>query len=87
MTLSPNSTPLHLTLLIHIYGVAGPIPNREFPAQRQYLEELAELGLIGMNLMDHDSPATITERGKVYLDMVLSTPLPIQKWADPREES
>jgi len=28
---------------------------------------------------------TITERGRAYLDKVMSTPLPIQKWVIPNE--
>lgn len=42
--------------------------------------KLRELGLI-------EGSTIVTERGKIFIMMLLNTPLPERRWADPREKT
>lgn len=77
-------TPLHLKLLLHYYSIAEPYSMRDHahaiaPATLEYTADLVSHGLIEVN----DSAASgyqCTDRGKVFIDALLATPLPVQKW-------
>jgi hypothetical protein len=79
-----NYTPLHLEILIHYHSVVDPFP-RENSVIIEYRAHLIRDGIVAPEARDKASFA-ITERGRCFIEMLCSTPLPIKKdiWADPR---
>ena len=69
-----NITPLHIELMIHIRCSCSPIPNRRAPAVTTYLGDLQEEGLIAPT--NNDSGFCDTKRGRAWLNMLCSMPLP-----------
>ena len=76
-------TPLHISLMIHCYAIAEPIPNRGAPAVEEYLRQLTNFGLIKED-DKYASGFTATERGVAWMNMLRSTPLPELRYVDPR---
>ena len=83
-------TPLHISLLIHIYTRPTEVPHRSAPAVKQFLAELGSLGLIekngaSLNWEPSDrcyeiSGLEITDKGRAFMDKICNTPLPVQAW-------
>ena len=65
-------TPLHLEILMH-YFVSGTMFPRSTPTITEYQGHLVELGLL-------DTELSVTEKGKLWIERVLNTPMPVQKW-------
>ena len=84
MSTPKNWTPLHLELLLHYHASPEPFP-RENSCIIDYRARLMEAGLVAS---DSDAKASfvITDKGKCYVEMLCSEPLPIPKqiWVDPR---
>lgn len=82
-----RSPPLKIVMMLHYYAIAAPYAeydpaHRESQAVAHFRDELIRDGLIEA---DPASPSgyTATERGRVWVDMICDTPLPIQKWSPP----
>jgi len=56
-------------------------PYGETPAHGTTVSKLVEAGL-----MDRADFPAVTERGLAFIDMLLATPVPVQKFVDPRFE-
>lgn len=74
-------TPLHLKILLHCH-TSGEDWQYLSPVHREYRDDLAGLGLI--EPCDAPKNWTTSERGKVFVEGLLSHPLPIQKWVMPK---
>ena len=85
-------TPLHLEIVMHYYTNGDDIPNLNAPAVREYLEDLKLSGMIEDIRQDAVARRSYrtTERGRVWLNYLLTVPFPEQAWVmrcngDPRE--
>lgn len=78
------NTPLHIQLLLHVYAIAEPIPNRGAPAVEAYLNDLVSKGLIAP-VPQAPSGYRITPTGRTYVERlkeVLSLKNPNQPLVD-----
>lgn len=82
--------PVHLLPLIEVYcsAAAQNCPHvKERQGSFQPLKELQQMGLIereGIKYIDGDDHGwRVTEKGRVYVDAILSTPLPVHCWTVP----
>jgi len=71
-------TPLELEVLIHCYVTPELHPRIHAPAVKEAHEFFEEIGLIEQQ---KDFYST-TDRGKAYISMLCSLPLPEQKWVN-----
>ena len=67
-------TPLHLEILMH-YNCS----NNFFRASNQTIIEFHN-DLVKLNLLDINNGYFITDKGKVWLEHILETPMPVQEW-------
>lgn len=77
-------SPSELEVLLHYYYTPVDIENRS-DLQSRPVGRFKELGLLAITDTDHRSH--ITERGKAYVEAILSLPLPVQIWVTPNETS
>lgn len=75
-------TPLHLQLVIHYNVYPVPFPKSHAPAVIDYTGQLVEAGIL--KRVEQEPYYVATERGKAFLEMLCSTPFPVQQWIDPR---
>lgn len=76
-------TLLHISLMIHYYALAEPVPNETAPAVIACTTQLLENGLIYVEPTSR-SGYRATEKGTVWIQMLKSTPLPVPSYKDPR---
>mgnify|MGYP001171530968 CR=1 FL=1 len=70
-------TPLHIKILLHYYVTFEPFsPDTE--TFRSYREFWIASGCLEYE--GGDTPYVVTGKGKAWLERVLSTPMPTQKW-------
>lgn len=73
-------TPLHLEIILWYNSRADDMENLHASAVHEYLHWLISQDII----TGEDSIPTrsykLTERGRVFLDAILSLPFPVQKW-------
>lgn len=80
-------TPLHIAILLHYHCVAEPYAKHdpEHANSRATTEYRSQL--IGLDLIERDdtdvSMYHTTPKGKVLVEMLCATPMPIQKWSAP----
>lgn len=80
----PNKlTPLDIRILLHYYTTTGiPYPNNEFDAVINAQNNFVSLGLLnacpGIN-----GEITLSEGGKLLVEALCKTPIPVQKWVIP----
>lgn len=80
-------TPLHLSLLIHVYTTPAPIPNADNGTHRKFLDDLQDHGLIDVNGDGREGSGwAVTTKGKAHMAQLLSLPLPVQVWTDANGE-
>ena len=72
-------TPNDIEILIHCYVCPRPHPRISAPAVVEALNEFVFLGLVERD--SHNTYHT-TDRGKAYMEMLCTLPLPVQKWVD-----
>lgn len=79
--------PIHLHFMVVIHTCPDPIKvlgeeHWNSPAGTEVIEFLLKHELVAHDLERRRLRST--ERGAVWIRMMCSTPLPIQKWIDPR---
>jgi hypothetical protein len=78
-------SPLKINLLLHIYAIAGPFDHPDRPIYEQTKEEFLYHELVVIDT-SRKCGYRMTEKGDVFIKMILSTPLPevLTKFIDPR---
>lgn len=73
-----------IEVMLHCYTTPGKHPRIQAIAVQKALTELVKAGLIVET--DEELVFDATEKGKVYVEMLCTTPFPIEKtiFADPR---
>ena len=78
-----------LEVLIHCYISTGPHPRHTAQPIREALQRCLSSGTIYVRRHDGDdtyaSVFQTTEKGRIWLNMILATPEPVKVWVDPRE--
>ena len=82
MRLTPND----IEVLIHCHCHPEPHPRLNAPAVSDAIQRFLRQGLIE-TVEDSNNTWATTERGRVLIDMLCETPLPEQRWFDPRTEA
>lgn len=80
-------TPLELSILIHYRGCANDFRDGDFssPSVRSVIDYFCgPLGLLE-GTYSNNANYKLTERGRVFVDALCETPLPIQTWVMPSE--
>lgn len=80
-------TPYEIEIILHHNSSKSPFPRWTAPAYESTVSHLVQREiLIAVEAFELDLPhITTTERGKVFVQMLLNTPLPENKWLDPRD--
>lgn len=75
--------PAQLSILLHHYVSFEPYPNPSKVSAEVEGMFVAKGILAG----SEDAPYCfkVTEKGTAWIEMILSTPAPVQKWIDPRK--
>ena len=86
-------TPFELKILLHIYAIADVLPEWDIPLTRDTVAVFLQDGIIKTPRVwsaDHaeipPQQFSLSERGNAWVEMILSTPYPVHRWADPRLE-
>ena len=72
-------TPNDIEILIHCYVCPRPHPRASAPGVVETLNEFVFLGLVEKY---GNTMYRTTDRGKAYMEMLCTLPLPVQKWVD-----
>lgn len=70
-------TPYQIEILLHHHCSTARFSRADAPAFNEALGSLQEAGLL-------NSERRTTDMGVAFLEMLLSTPLPVMSWSDPR---
>ena len=85
----PGKAPLYLNILLHYYSMACPYAeqdeaHRTSPSVSKFHKDLIDDGLIEQgNENFPEMGYRVTEKGRAWVDHILSTPLPEQRWEVP----
>lgn len=73
----------HLEVIFHYYISPEPHPRKHVSV----IQEIQQF-YVKQEILEPDDTGRlfVTNRGKAWIDMLLSTPFPVQVWVDPREE-
>lgn len=74
-------TPYQIEIILHHACSSAPFTRHTAPLYAETIEHLRELGVI-----DGNGPWTVTSLGHALIEMWCNTPLPIQRFVDPRFE-
>jgi hypothetical protein len=75
-------TPYELRLFLHLHAIAEPYENRETALYVDTVQRFIADGVIEPD----DRPGSgymTTHKGIAWLDAILATPQPVQKWVQP----
>jgi hypothetical protein len=78
-------SPLEINLILHIYAIAEPFTHPNAPAYAK-----AKARFLNLDLIKQSECAacgyTLTPKGKAFVQILLSTPIPVEKtvFVDPR---
>lgn len=82
-------TPLALSILLHYYCGGDDYRQGDFtaPAVRDTITQHLLQKMLDNAQGDDERAYCISERGRVFIDHLLSQPLPVQAWAMSRESA
>lgn len=74
-------TPLHIEIVLWYNSRGVDIDNIDAPAVKQYIEHLYDEGILCSDLHANSRKSyLLTEKGRVFLEAILSVPFPTQTW-------
>lgn len=71
-------TPLHINILLHYYAIPTPLEMRS-ETWTKYRQDLIDAGLVNPDNVN-GSGFRVSDKGDVWVDALLATPLPIKHW-------
>lgn len=77
-----NLTPLEIEIILHCH--CSHMPFRDSPASQEAHARFLKAGLISRREFGHSYQ--LTPAGDKLVEMLCSTPFPVNKWIDPRIE-
>lgn len=72
-------TPNHIEVLLHYHCFTDKHPNEDAPAVKAALDFFLKEDILRLSKGDF----TTTERGKAFVTMLCTTPLPTKVWVNP----
>ena len=76
-------TPYEIEIMLHHYASLAKFPRWTAPAYEATVAGLVTAGLLDVDdRPESQSNITATDRGRMFVEMLCATPLPI--WSDPR---
>ncbi len=76
-------TPYQIKLILHWHCVVDRFPQANSPIYGETMAAMIADGLLKKR-EDSDGLYTTTERGAKFVEMLCETPLPVERWLDPR---
>lgn len=77
-------TPRSIEVFLHFYNSSLPHPRAEAPAEAEAIVAFMNEGILRRRPGDHVGlRLEATDRGKVWMAMLCSTPLPERVWRNP----
>ena len=76
-------TPLAIEVLLHSYYSPEPHPRRDAPAVREIIDSFLMMDVIKPIPSWGEGAYTTTNKGRAWVQMICSTPLPVEAWIDP----
>lgn len=81
-------TPLALEMLCYFctraVPEADPFPNIHREPQQEIVKWFLDAEVI--RTTGHKDKPEATDKGRAWLELILQTPMPVQRWADPRKD-
>lgn len=80
-------TPLQLEVLLHTYYSPSRYPRMSGPA-KEAIDLFVDCGIffeVAEQAEVNYSGLSVTEKGKAWVEAILSVPMPVQKWEIPKE--
>lgn len=74
-------TPYQIEIILHHHTGRGRFPRHDAPAYNSTLSDLIHDGVL---IDEEPGLVTTTPMGRALVEMWMKTPLPEQKWVDPR---
>jgi hypothetical protein len=74
-------TIFEMEIILHHACSSAPFPRYTAPIYQETVERLRSLGI-----MDDGGAKTVTDLGHALIDLWRNTPLPVQRFVDPRLE-
>lgn len=86
--MNDHKSPLTIEMMLHAYCSAAPWPRKDAPACVEVHSWLRVYELIEDEATTSDwkwdGMMKATEKGRAWVHLICSTPVPIQTWVDPR---
>ena len=76
-------TPFVINVVLHHYASPTPFDRAHLPHYKEVVKDLTERGILLPNEFGY---CDVTERGRALVSLWCETPIPMQKWVDPRFE-
>ena len=76
-------TPLKIELLLHIYALAEPFDHPNGPAWEEAKHEFLQ-NVLAVYTPETECGMRLTRKGRMFIKMILATPLPLESYVDPR---
>jgi hypothetical protein len=76
-------TPYQINIVLHYHCSSAPWPLPNAPIFKNTMNDLVAIGILEVVNADLNQYQA-TDRGRALIDMWCATPLPKQKWFDPR---
>lgn len=77
-------SPFQIKMILHFHCCHDEFPQANVPIYQSVLSDLIHDGVLIDN--DNNTGFTTTDLGKALVEMWCSTPLPVQRFVDPRFE-
>ena len=85
-------SPIHIEVLLHYLADPEEHPRHDSPAVMCAINWFLGEGIFELTkpshsvaMIDYNSSYRVTERGRVFVDMLCETPFPVPTWKDPRK--
>ena len=76
MTISPTG----LKVLLHLFTVSSPYPQNRETWFDNLMTQWTEDGIVRAKGDTYE----LTHKGCAWMEMILATPMPVERWCDPR---
>lgn len=74
-------TPYEIELMLHFYCSQAAFPRYCAPIYHETMMGLLDRGLV--KTFDTEGNATLTDKGRAYIKLLCSMPIPVQGWSIP----
>ena len=73
-----------IDVMMHYYVSPRPHERVNAPAVQEAINMFVKNGMLRPSKDNKDSRFCVTAKGRVWIDMLLATPFPVERFVDPR---